>query len=193
MNETIYVSLIIIILYIIYIYNKKNNFIYAKSVSGNNYIINKDEFQNVKVELLDKIQYNMYKLKEILLTDIKKYPEYTSYILQLDKNFNKQRTLIYETDFNSNLTSYSVNKGEELSICLKSKKTGNFHDINLLMYVIIHEMSHFACPEIGHGALFKKIFKKFIEVAIEYNLYKYENYDEHPIEYCGMELNSSII
>jgi len=193
MKQTIYISLLIIILYIVYIYNKKNNYIYITSTLGNNYIINKDEFQNVKIELLDKIQDNMYKLKEILLNNIDKYNEYKEYILQLDRNFNKKRTQIYETDYNSNLTSYSVNKGEELSICLKSKKTGEFHDINLLMYVVIHEMSHFACPEIGHGFLFKKIFKKFIEVAIEYNLYKYNDYNNNPIEYCGMELNSTIL
>jgi predicted metal-dependent hydrolase len=192
MKQTIYISLIII-LYIIYIYNQKSNHIYITSNLGNNYIVNKDEFQNVKVELLDKIQDNMYKLKNILVSNIDKYPDFTPYILQLKNNFTKQRTHIYETDFNSNLTSYSVNKGEELSICLRSKKNGNFHDINLLMYVVIHEMAHFACPEIGHGALFKKIFKKLIEVAIENNLYKYENYDDNPVEYCGMELKSSII
>ena len=193
MKQTIYISLLIIILYIIYIYNIKNNYIYIKSTLGNNYIINKDNFQNVKIELLDNIQDNMYKLKKILVDNIDKYNEYKEYILQLDRNFNKKRTQIYETDYNSNLTSYSVNKGEELSICLKSKNTGKFHDINLLMYVVIHEMSHFACPEIGHGLLFKKIFKKFIEVAIEYNIYKYNDYNNNPIEYCGMKLNSTII
>ena len=193
MKQTIYISLLIIILYIIYIYNKKYNYIYITSTLGNNYIINKDNFQNIKIELLDKIQDNMYKLKKILVDNIDKYNEYKEYILQLDRNFNKKRTQIYETDYNSNLTSYSVNKGEELSICLKSKNTGEFHDINLLMYVVIHEMSHFACPEIGHGLLFQKIFKKFIEVAIEYNIYKYNDYNNNPIEYCGMKLNSTII
>ena len=191
MKIIICISLLIVILYYIYIHN--NNYIFITSTLGNSYVINKDEFQNVKVELLDKIQDNMYKLKEILINNIEKYDEYKIYILQLDRNFNKKRTQIYETDFNSNLTSYSVNKGEELSICLKSKKTGNFHDINLLMYVVIHEMAHFACPEIGHGSLFKKIFKKLVEVAIENNLYKYDDYNKNPLEYCGMELNSNIL
>jgi predicted metal-dependent hydrolase len=191
MKQTIYISILLIILYIIY--SKNSNHILITSLAGNSYIVNKDEFNNVKIELLDIIQENMYKLKDILLNNINEYTEFKEYILQLDKNFNKKRTQIYETDYNSNLTSYSVNKGEELSICLKSKKTGKFHDINLLMYVVIHEMSHFACPEIGHGPLFKKIFKKFTEVAIEYNLYKYINYDNYPVEYCGMELNSTII
>jgi predicted metal-dependent hydrolase len=192
MEEYIIIALLIIIIYFFY-FTVNNNSIYAKSLKGNNYVINKDDFGNIKLELLDIIQDNMYKLKNILLNNIELYPEYKDYIIQLDKNFNKNRTKIYETDFNSNLTSYSVNKGEELSICLKSKKTGKVHDINVLMYVVIHEMSHFACPEVGHGPTFIKIFKKFIQVAIDNKLYYYEDYNNKPIEYCGMMLTSSIV
>ena len=144
--------------------------------------------------ILIKIISNMYKLKNHLKNNIDKFPEYQEYILLLDNNFNKNRTQIYETNINDdNITSFSVNKGEELSICLKSKKTGDLHNINLLMYVVIHEMAHFACPEIGHGPLFQKIFKKFLEEAINIEIYKYENYSKSPQEYCGINLNSSII
>ena len=61
------------------------------------------------------------------------------------------------------------------------------------MYVVIHEMAHFACPEIGHGELFQKIFKKFLEVSIKLNIYKLEDYSDKPVEYCGMILSSNII
>jgi predicted metal-dependent hydrolase len=61
------------------------------------------------------------------------------------------------------------------------------------MYVVIHEMAHFACPEIGHGELFKKIFKHLIEVAIKLNIYEKVDYSTYPVEYCGMVLSSSII
>ena len=115
------------------------------------------------------------------------------YINQLGQNFNEDKTVIYETDPDSNLTSYSVNKGEELSFCLKSKKTDNLHDINLMMYVAIHELAHIGCPEIGHGDLFKKIFKFFTEEAIKIGIYKKVNYSELPVEYCGMVLSSSIV
>jgi hypothetical protein len=61
------------------------------------------------------------------------------------------------------------------------------------MYVIIHEMAHFACPEIGHGPLFQKIFKKFTEIAIKLNIYNYDNYNTKPVEYCGMILSSTVV
>ena len=59
------------------------------------------------------------------------------------------------------------------------------------MYVAIHEMAHIACPDIGHGPLFKKIFKLLTEEAI--NINKLEDYSDKPVEYCGMILSSNII
>ena len=41
--------------------------------------------------------------------------------------------------------------------------------------------------------LFKEIFAFYLRVAMELNIYKYENYDENPLEYCGMILSSTII
>lgn len=193
MKDSILIAIIFIFIYI-YFFLNKNNFITIECESGSSFKIYNDEFNKEKTELLSLIFEKMKILKKYLdenkhTDDLK---EYKPYIDQLVNNFN-HNTEIYETDPSSELTSYSVNKGEELSICLKSKKTGQLHNINLLMYVVIHEMSHFACPEIGHGNLFQKIFKKFVEVAIKINLYNYDNYDNNPIEYCGMDLNSNII
>ena len=67
------------------------------------------------------------------------------------------------------------------------------HDINILMYVAIHEISHIACPEIGHTPLFKDIFSFFTKESISIGIYKYQDFETQPVEYCGMELNSSII
>jgi predicted metal-dependent hydrolase len=194
MKETILISIIIIFIYIYFFLNKKN-FISIESYNGTKYMVYNDNLNKDKANLLATIVKNMCILKNYLIKNIdtKELIEYKSYIKQLDSNFNENRTSIYETDPNSNLTSYSVNKGEELSVCLKSKNDGKLHEINLLMYVIIHEMAHFACPEIGHGDLFQKIFKKFIEVSIKLKIYSYEDYNEKPIEYCGMILSSNVI
>lgn len=194
MKETILISIIIIFIYIYFFLNKKN-FVSIESYTGTKYMVYNDNLNKDKSNLLASIVKNMCSLKNHLVKNIDSddLKEYSSYIKQLDKNFNENRTSIYETDPNSDLTSYSVNKGEELSICLKSKTSNKLHDINLLMYVIIHEMAHFACPEIGHGELFQKIFKKFLEVAVELKIYHYEDYSTKPVEYCGMILSSNVI
>ncbi len=192
MRESILISIIIIFIYI-FLFLNRNNVIYVETKSGVKYLVNNDNTKNEKSQLLSKIVENMYSLKNHMIKNINNFPEYKDYINQLSNNFNESRTVIYETDPESNLTSYSVNKGEELSFCLKSKKDGNVHELNLMMYVAIHEMAHIACPEIGHGDLFKKIFKKLIEEAIIIGIYNKTNFSENPVEYCGMILSSSII
>ena len=191
-NESILLSIIIIFIYILYLIKKDR----LTLVEANNNVqfmvyndINKVHSANLLAALVDK----MYTLRNILISNKNNYKEYKINIELLEKNFNSERTSIYENAPNTDLTSYSVNKGEELAFCLKSKKTGNFHDINLLMYVAIHEMAHMACPEVGHGELFKDIFRFLTLEAINLKLYKKINYQDTPVEYCGMILSSSIV
>ena len=195
MLETIIFSIVIIFIIIfIIIKNKpKPNSIYVNSKNGLKFLVYKDEYIKEKTDLMSDLVSKMLILKEHLIKNKHAMPDYIEYIDMLERNFTENRTNIYETEPDSNLTSYSVNKGEELSICLKSKKINKLHDQNLLMYVLIHEMAHMACPDIGHGELFKKIFKKFAEEAVKIGIYNYVDYSNYPVEYCGMELKSSII
>jgi predicted metal-dependent hydrolase len=191
-NESILISIIIIFIYILYLI-RRNRLTLVEANNNVKFMVyndrNKVESANLLAELVDK----MYKLRNYLIKNKNKFDEYKQYIELLEQNFNPERTSVYENAPDTELTSYSVNKGEELAFCLKSKKTGKFHDINLLMYVAIHEMAHMACPEIGHGELFKKIFRFLTLEAININLYKKVDYQENPLEYCGMILSSSIV
>ena len=193
MKESILIAIIIIFIYIFLFYNKKNVVLIKGSDNFTKYLVYDDEQKNEAALLLEQIINNIFQLKNYLYENRDKFPEMKDYIIQLNKNLNKNRTLIYENDPKSDLTSFSVNKGEEIALCLKSKKTGSMHNINLMMYVTIHEIAHIACPEIGHGELFKKIFKFLCEQSIIIGIYKYDDYENNPIEYCGMMLSSSII
>ena len=192
MKESILISIIIIIIYI-FLFINRNNVIYIESNTGTKFLVHKDANKQEKANLLGQLVENLYKLKNHFEKNIERFSEHTEHIKMLSNNFQESKTTVYETDPESNLTSYSVNKGEELSFCLRSKKTGALHDINLLTYVGIHEISHIACPEIGHGDLFKKIFRVFAKEAVNIGIYKKVDYSEIPVEYCGMILSSSII
>jgi predicted metal-dependent hydrolase len=193
MKESLIISIIVIFIYIFLFHNKKNVILITGQDNFTKYLVYDDEKKKESALLLEKVTENMFKLKTYLYKNKDNFAELKDYIKQLQRNLNKDRTLIYENDPNSDLTSFSVNKGEEIAFCLKSKKTGNLHDENLIMYVALHEMAHIACPEIGHGELFKKIFKFLTEQAIELGIYKYDDYDSKPVEYCGMMLSSNII
>ena len=192
MKETILIAIIVVIIYLFLFHNKKN-VVLIEGRDKNKYLVYNDINKNDSALLLGDIINNMFKLRDYLYENINKYSEFEPYIKQLHKNLHKDRSLIYENDPTSKLTSFSVNKGEEIAFCLRSKKSNKLHQLNLIMYVALHEMAHIACPEIGHGDLFKKIFKFLTEVSIELNLYKLDDYENNPIEYCGMMLSSNIL
>ena len=190
--EKVFVLFLIIFIYIYINYNfvnikvSKNNIIFS-IINENNNILNQN-----KIDLMTNVINNMYKLKDYLYININLYPNYSKYINLLYFNLNKNKTIIHETSFNNNITSYTINKGEKIFLCIKNNNN-NLHDINIIMYVAIHEMAHIACPTIGHDILFQNIFKFLIKISILINIYKYDNYFINPIEYCNIQLNSFIL
>lgn len=192
--ESSLLTLIIILFFYGILIINYGKVVYVESYyDGNQYLVQNSLHKEESAILLSKLIERMKYLRDYLKENIEKYENMREYIELLNKNFSNYRTQIYEGDGENNLTSYSVNKGEELVFCLHSKKTNKLHNINLLMYVAIHEMSHIACPEIGHGSLFKKIFNFLTTVAIELKIYEKIDFTINPHEYCGMMLSSSIV
>ena len=194
MRESLIIVLFSIISFLFIYFNNNNVVPITVKNDKKKYYVRNHKNKLKSAEILSEIMERLYKLRDYLYENIEKYPKFKEYILQLKRNLNVKRTYVYEANYNSNYTSYSVNKGEELVFCLKSKKQINkYHDINLLMYVALHELAHVACPELHHTPLFKKIFAFLTRIAIKLKLWVYENYEEKPREYCGMTLSSVII
>ena len=192
-SEIFIFSLIIIFMYTMYTIRRNRLTIVEASDTGMKLMVYNDKNKKASADLLSEVITRMFKLRNSLIAEKDKHPEYKEYIELLEENFNNERTKIYENDPSSELTSFSVNKGEELAFCLKSKRTGELHEINLLLYVAIHEMAHMGCPEIGHGDLFKKVFRFLTLEAINKGIYVKDDYSANPVEYCGMILSSSIV
>ena len=193
-NEGIIIICFIMVLgFAMYKIRKNKLTVIEQENTGLKLMVVNDQNKQPSADLLSQIIIKMFKLRNTLLKDKNNYPDMKEYIELLGSNFNQERTKIYENDPSSELTSFSVNKGEEVALCLKSKKTGELHKENLLLYVAIHEMAHMGCPEIGHGELFKKVFKFLTLRAMEMGIYKKEDYNTSPVEYCGMILSSSIV
>ena len=96
-----------------------------------------------------------------------------------------------ETGINARYTSYSVNKGEKISICIRNKEDNQFIDDNIIMFVVIHELSHIMTIQVGHPIEFWDNMKYLLEQAREINLYNPIDYQESPQKYCGMMINST--
>jgi hypothetical protein len=88
-------------------------------------------------------------------------------------------------------TSYVDDKGRVFAICLREKMTGknNFHNIDDLKFVLIHEMAHMATREIGHNRPFWVNFKFLLNEAKEGGFYNPIDYAKTPINYCSLPVN----
>jgi predicted metal-dependent hydrolase len=88
-------------------------------------------------------------------------------------------------------TSFTTNKGEVISLCLREKVTGKnaFHDISILQFVLLHELGHIITPELNHSALFWTNFKFLLEFSNKYNLYKAPDYEKDNVNYCGLNVS----
>ena len=189
----LFIIIIFIILYFIYnIFYKNDNLVKIKSPIDNNEYWVRDKIDKINAaNTLAKIKINMKKLINYLQKNINKFPDNMSYIKDLVSRTKKIN--IMETPQDEKYTSYTINKGEKIVFCLRSKLLDNIHDMNTIMYVVIHEMGHIGCPEYGHTPLFKKIFKFLLEQSIVIDIYDPIDYRLNPQDYCGMIINEYIL
>ena len=188
--------IVIIILIIIFVVIKHyhDNMTYILSdIDNQSYLVNDTEDKQYVANLLAQLKKRIDILNNHLYNNIKTYPDYEEYIKQLHDKLDD--CVITENSSDNEYTSYSVNKGEQLVFCVHSKKHPyDIHDINLMMYVVLHELSHVACPYYdNHGPLFKKIFSFLTIEAMKLNLYTKIDFSNNYQEYCGITITNSII
>jgi len=195
MKETILIIIFLTVL-ITFILIHSSEVSFQESFNGEQYLVRNLEDKDKAADTLSQIKFNLKKLSEYV-TDLsnKGNDERGIFIKEYINNINNKFDFIIfrESTDNSKFTSYSINKGEEIVFCLRSKNDDKIHDINELMYVAIHEIAHVGCPEIGHTPLFRRINKELLKYAIECGVYKYKDYNSSPEDYCGIELTNNIL
>ena len=137
------------------------------------------------VELLAKLHNHM----NDFVTDLQKTIPSDERVKRLVKGF--RRAEIEEAP-NDDGSSFTINKGDLVAICLRHKKDGHpFHDYNTLLFVIIHEMSHIASISEGHNSEFITNFKWLLQQAKELGYYEPVNYNNSPMTYCGVKVTNN--
>ena len=156
------------------------------STDGNKYYVrnlpDKEKAANKLAEIGNSLKTLIESLNE-------KDSEKGEYIKQLKKSFNAE--YITENIPGSVYVAYSVNKGEELSLCIREKDTEKFIDNNIIIFVAIHELAHIMTPETGHTPLFWDNMKYLLEQASASGIYQPQDYSQNPVNYCGMDINST--
>jgi hypothetical protein len=184
-----YFILAIILIFCLKIYRESDAYnlkCIISNVDGETYCVRDRTKLELAANLLAEVSQ---KCKELVLYVGKKYPEDED-VMRLVKNFNP--TKISETLPTSEYTAYSENKGEKLAFCLNTTKKGDkLIDINTLMFVALHELSHIMTKSEGHKQIFWQHFKFLLTEAKEINIYTPVDYKKNPEPYCGMKITDN--
>ena len=175
---------ILLLAYFVYItyYNSKLKNVVSK-FDNREYIVQDKEDANGAADLIAHIRKRLILLVNHLL---KAYPN-DDRVERVADNFDPDK--MKEGIDDPNYTSYSINKGEQVVLCLRSKN--KLMDINTMMFVVLHEMTHIATVSIGHTTEFWDNFRWLLEESINIGIYIKQEFDKKPIEYCGMSITDS--
>jgi predicted metal-dependent hydrolase len=166
----------------------KESFTIIKETASDNKVYYVQDYENPKeaANILSKLINNSLQLIDYLS---KKYPEKEN-VARLKEKFNPDK--IREAVHEKNSTSYTINKGEMMHLCLRNKdKNKTLHEQNLLMFVIIHELAHIASQSIGHNTEFYENFKFLLNESAEIGIYHPVNFKNNPEEYCGINVTNN--
>jgi len=91
-------------------------------------------------------------------------------------------------------TSYTINKGVVLALCLREGAAGgdgvyDLHDVETLTFVTFHELAHIGIKDIDHPDRFWRAFKFLLEEADEAGLIRNTDYARRSINYCGLPVD----
>jgi hypothetical protein len=171
----------------------------TSTFDNSNYLVQNYPEKELAANMLALVRHNLFKLINHLITTNKtgansEFAPFSKYINFMEERLKKNTLIMEEGIADGEFTSYSINKGEKIVFCLRTReKNKKLHNINTVMYVAIHELAHVACPEEHHTPLFFKINKFFLQESIKIGIYKYVNYSAQPEEYCGLHLNTNVL
>jgi hypothetical protein len=188
---TIGFTIAILLLFTYYhIDNFNSDLVYVHStVDGQRYLVRNLDDKQQAANTLATIKINLVNLNDTLKV---KYPKDPA-INRLISKFNPDK--IIEVEQGSKYTSYSVNKGEKMVLCMRSRSTSvntdTLENQNTIMFVAIHELAHIMTESVGHTDEFWGNFKFLLKHATRLGIYKNVDYGKQPEEYCGIEVTDS--
>jgi hypothetical protein len=114
-------------------------------------------------------------------------------IQQLIRNFKAEPSRFIESTPDSDHTSYTVNKGEAMHLCLRQRDGGpeKLVNDNVMTFVAVHELAHTITRTIDHGPDFWNNFGWILREAESIGVYQHQDFAAQPVSYCGVRITDS--
>jgi hypothetical protein len=158
------------------------------TVDNRSYLVRNLPDKQEAADRLARIRDKILRLMKYLEQTYKDRP----FAKQIITNFDAAPERFAESTPDAAYTSYSVNKGEKVYMCLRQRnESEQLVGENIIMFVALHEMSHIGTKSIGHTKEFWNHFAWLLERAESLGVYKYQDFAAHPVEYCGVHITDS--
>jgi hypothetical protein len=161
----------------------------TSSVDGRTYKVRDMPDKEEAANLMARVRAKIMRLYTYVSQKFPNKPQ----IKQLNKNFTPDPSRFEESTPDAQHTSYSVNKGEKVHLCLRQREGNNEALVseNIMVFVSLHEMAHVVTPSLGHGPDFWNNFAWLLKQAEEIKIYSYQDFKAHPVSYCGLNITDS--
>lgn len=183
----VFLIFIVALLLVMFIQNHYGEVEYVRSsIDGRLYLVRKLPDSQQAADYLADVNAKLRQLVQHMMAKSPGSPE----VLQMYKNYNPDA--ISEGSPDSGYTSYTVNKGEKLVICIR-QKDNSFVEKNVCLYPAIHELAHIMTMELGHTERFWSNFKLLLKESMILGIYKRVDFTSRPHDYCGIKITNTIV
>jgi len=119
------------------------------TIDGRTYRVRDMDDKQEAANLMAKVRVKISSLCGALT---QKYPD-KKQVQMISQNFRDDPNRFLEATPDAAHTSYSVNKGEEIHLCLRQRggQSEALVDENVMVFVALHELSHVCTESVGHG------------------------------------------
>jgi len=179
------ITIIVVLLIIGYFKIESVGLVYEKTTDEQFQLVRDLPDKENAAELMAEIKKRMQQLINYCVTN---FPDNEN-VKVMSERF--QPNNIQETSINDSGTSYTIDKGKEMHLCLRDKSNMELHNINILMFVAIHELAHVLSTSYGHNDEFGENFVFLLKQSIKIGIYNPVDYSQNPEEFCGMNVTSN--
>jgi hypothetical protein len=156
------------------------------SIDGKLYRVRDMRDKQQAADLLARVRLRMKKLYAHLASTFPDKPQ----VKRLLQRFEANPERLLEATPDAEHTSYSVNKGESVHLCLRQRQGAdeNLVNENVMVFVSLHEMAHMITDSVGHEPEFWNNFGWLLKQAENLGVYQYQDFKAHPVRYCGTNI-----
>ena len=203
MNITLIILILLIIFIIIILscsyFKWKDRVKFVQVSSGKESFLvqnNKEEPEWISREVAERLSRLSSKIDELVLNmKNTQYPskEVSNRLYNRWEKIRSNPKGLRETSLGETSAAYTVNKNQEMRICVRGKNGNKFEDENTMMFVCLHECAHVMSESFGHNKEFRENFAHITRRAIDLKLYKYEDFSKNNKDYCNTLITNSSI